>query len=703
LSFGRSRSNVFISGNVGYLMEKKRFVVMVLLLIFAVFLIGNFIASYKFDYPPPLVGPAITGQSLSGAISLFISGGIQEINISSPINTTYNFGIGATYAIDLNTTSNFNPDEWTYSLYDLRHNVLLNDTIAFTPNSTINATRWSNNLTVSAKETGGEWSNESVVFFVEVPNSAPLIGSLSAGAFVCENQKIGAPGAGYEFNTYDADEDNLWIQLNNSHGFFYVLSPIATIGYNNFTSRIISPTLDKDTAGGIDVGSKSYISKVTADDDYNSSCCVDSEDINITVIEMNNAPSWMGGGLGAQTIYLVGDNSDFNYQFPVTDTEDGVASSGNFSFNISFVGETLFSINESYGIVNFTPTTAHVNRTFSITVCTNDTGIANPHVNISDVCGAAEDGSPKVLCDDFTLTVSEDNRAPEISSYLPEELNFTIGGTTATTFSVVVRDPDGNIPDIDWYVNNVLKEHNEELSSDSYDYTLGCGISGEVNVTVFVGDGLLSSPVSWIIDNTEVACPVSSGVGGGGGGGGGGTIGDFCREEWVCEGWGVCQNAKRSFDARSLSLEDHFYVQEICSQNKYDERFCGFQLTTCKDLNLCNNTILREIRPSEMQVCYFTEDPSCADGITNCHGGGCELLVDCGGPCAPCATCSDGKKNQGESGIDCGGPCPYLCAEEQPLKTSMFVILSLLAVSLIAVAFIIVKGFSIVRYRFYRH
>ena len=104
-----------------------------------------------------------------------------------------------------------------------------------------------------------------------------------------------------------------------------------------------------------------------------------------------------------------------------------------------------------------------------------------------------------------------------------------------------------------------------------------------------------------------------------------------------------------------------------------------------------------------MQVCYFTEDPSCADGITNCHGGGCELLVDCGGPCAPCATCSDGKKNQGESGIDCGGPCPYLCAEEQPLKTSMFVILSLLAVSLIAVAFIIVKGFSIVRYRFYRH
>ncbi|MBT7568071.1 hypothetical protein HN630_04135, partial [archaeon] len=180
-----------------------------------------------------------------------------------------------------------------------------------------------------------------------------------------------------------------------------------------------------------------------------------------------------------------------------------------------------------------------------------------------------------------------------------------------------------------------------------------------------------------------------------------GTIGAYCSEEWVCEGWGVCQNAKRSFDARSLSLEDHFSVQEICSQNKYDERFCGFQLTSCKDLNLCNNnTVPRVTKPSEMQVCYFTEDPSCEDGITNCHGKGCELLVDCGGPCEPCATCSDGKKNQGESGIDCGGPCPYACAEEQPLRTSMFAILGLLAVSLIAIAFIIVKGFNIVRYKF---
>jgi|GEM_PF-1635027 len=50
--------------------------------------------------------------------------------------------------------------------------------------------------------------------------------------------------------------------------------------------------------------------------------------------------------------------------------------------------------------------------------------------------------------------------------------------------------------------------------------------------------------------------------------------------------------------------------------------------------------------------------PSCFDGIHNCHDGLCEMGVDCGGPCDPCMSCSDGIQNQGETGIDCGGPCP---------------------------------------------
>jgi len=55
----------------------------------------------------------------------------------------------------------------------------------------------------------------------------------------------------------------------------------------------------------------------------------------------------------------------------------------------------------------------------------------------------------------------------------------------------------------------------------------------------------------------------------------------------------------------------------------------------------------------------YTAKPklSCFDGIKNCHDGSCEEEIDCGGPCDPCPSCSDGIQNQGEDGVDCGGPC----------------------------------------------
>jgi len=53
---------------------------------------------------------------------------------------------------------------------------------------------------------------------------------------------------------------------------------------------------------------------------------------------------------------------------------------------------------------------------------------------------------------------------------------------------------------------------------------------------------------------------------------------------------------------------------------------------------------------------------TCHDGALNCHDGGCEEDVDCGGPCEPCPSCYDNIQNchgNGcERGIDCGGPCP---------------------------------------------
>ncbi|MFC1691101.1 hypothetical protein ACFL0W_02865 [Nanoarchaeota archaeon] len=62
-----------------------------------------------------------------------------------------------------------------------------------------------------------------------------------------------------------------------------------------------------------------------------------------------------------------------------------------------------------------------------------------------------------------------------------------------------------------------------------------------------------------------------------------------------------------------------------------------------------------------------TACPSCSDGRQNCHDGSCEEGTDCGGPCAvncgPKPSCDDGIQNGYESGIDCGGSCRS-CEEE---------------------------------------
>ncbi|MDP2947024.1 MAG: hypothetical protein Q8N88_02830, partial [Nanoarchaeota archaeon] len=180
--------------------------------------------------------------------------------------------------------------------------------------------------------------------------------------------------------------------------------------------------------------------------------------------------------------------------------------------------------------------------------------------------------------------------------------------------------------------------------------------------------------------------------------GGGGGGGKYCFEKWVCDDWELCQNLKRSFDIKMISENDYYDSNEICAQEKYDEKSCGFQLRNCADLENCSNQIFRVKKPVEYQICYFTENPDCQDGIKNCHDDGCELLVDCGGPCGVCPTCSDKIQNQGEFGIDCGGPCPYSCEKEIPLLFNwMFLLLILLLI--LTLMFILLKLRKIRQYK----
>jgi len=275
-------------------------------------------------------------------------------------------------------------------------------------------------------------------------------------------------------------------------------------------------------------------------------------------------------------------------------------------------------------------------------------------------------------------------------------LSQSISGTQNLNFLINTLDADGTVPDVYWYVDNVLKETDAGslgLNTSNFSYTFGCGVSGSHNVLVVVSDGLAETSLQWNFSVSNVKCEIPSTTGSGGGGSI--SFPAMCVENWICEDWNICQNTKRSFESNGLSPEDYDSLFYSCQQIGYDERYCGFQMRNCDNLTSCLNDNYKTPKPDEMQICYYTENPSCTDGITNCHHGGCELLVDCGGPCLTCPSCSDGLQNQGEENVDCGGPCPVECERAEVMGTAMLIRYGLILLLLILIIFILLKSFKI--------
>jgi hypothetical protein len=642
-------------------MKRKVFVTLLATLLLFGFLNFVFINFMGIPFSPVV----ITGHVVedTGIVQIFILDN-NNVFIHSPENITYNFSKGDSYIIELNVSADFNIEPvngWKYSLFDEKHQEFTELDTFFTPNSSISAVRWENILTVSALSDEGDWYSSEVSFYVYVPNSAPILGNISEPVFFCEGNT-----SSVEFNATDVDEDDLLGDISPKDPF-YVSSLGRILTFNFF--HIVYGSFEKSDIGVHNVS----ISVVDSWD------AIDSRDVILDVIEINNLP--VMENIGAQTVWLTGDDSNFQHNMTVYDVEDGEAFDGNLNFSLTWAGnENLFDIGLNTGYMNYAPIVGHEGRVYDLQVCVEDNALSFIHENIS-LC-SPNGGEANIVCDNFTLTVTNENRAPSITSYSPVNDTFSVGGTQVVEYNVSVYDADGTIPDIDWYVNDVLVEHNENISNDDFSYSFGCNVSGAYSVRIVTTDGLLNDSQTWYINVTEDACPITPSGGGGGGGGGG----DFCIENWVCNDWDVCQNVKRSFSSGVLSVEDYSVAKGACSQNKEeDERFCGFQIKSCIDLSNCSRATPLLSRPSEKGFCYFTENPSCYDEITNCHDGACELLADCGGPCDACSTCSDGEQNQGEGGIDCGGPCPYLCEPEVPfaMLSSILIVISILLILII--------------------
>ncbi len=512
-------------------------------------------------------------------------------------------------------------------------------------------------------------------------NSAPSIIDIGNEIFVCENNKTLT-----YFNVTDPDGDSLDVRISPSFPFF--VSPALTFKGNIITQiDLFSGILDKSYTDK-SKGYKTYREILSADDGK----LIDTKPVNITVVEINNAPNL--SRIGVQTVWTKGDDSTFNYQAQVLDVEDGNQNSLNLNFSLLFLDNApkLFGINNN-GTMIFTPNVSLISAgvynlsVYNISVCVQDKGIIETHSDIISICG--QNGGPIKTCTSFSLTLTDANRAPVITSYNPTNLSFNASDMQRLYFNFTTRDPDGTFPDLYWYVDNDLVSFAGGSLYGELNYSFPCRTAGEHIVKADVTDGLLNTTLVWNITALFLECPINVAVGGPAGGGGGGSF-SRCDVKWGCTDWGLCQNTEASFKDKLLSKEDYKIIKNNCKEFFLDDN-CGFEVRNCQDVNMCNSTVLR---PDEIGYCTFTTNPSCSDGLKNCHNGQCELLIDCGGSCNACPTCTDKIKDQGEEGLDCGGPCPLVCPPKPPILERIkagYILIILIVLLLIGVLLQVIR------------
>jgi len=510
-----------------------------------------------------------------------------------------------------------------------------------------------------------EWFFEASVNVVG--NSPPVIIDLDKNIYACENKRLR-----YEFEVRDDEGQDVSVLINPPNPFFVVLNE----KYDEYLSsyEIISGILDVDLIDAKRIGLQGwgvYEEEITASDGE----MMDREDILITIIEVNDAP--FIEDIGVKTIWTVGDDSEFKYLVNASDEET------DYDFSLEFLDALAFFEIDENGYMNVKGNESLIG-VYNLRVCVEDEGLKTVVHSQKDICLPEGDVLPLISCDEFSLTITNDNRAPVITSYSPNYSNFSVLGTEDVYFNVSERDPDGTIPDVYWYVEDVMIEHDEGESFDEFRYNFGCGVGGEFVVRAVATDGLLNDSVEWNVSVELVGC-ASAPVSGGGGGGGGGV---YCEEEWVCEDWFSCRILNSDFDREIVSKFYENEINERCDVEGYNDDYCGYQNRKCQDLGKCGST--QFILPS-VRACYYTENPNCEDGIKNCHHGFCEILIDCGGSCSVCPTCEDGIMNQGEQEVDCGGPCS-VCSEDPSKKSSqikMIITYSLIGIIILVIGLIV--------------
>ncbi|MCA9485711.1 MAG: hypothetical protein KC506_02615, partial [Nanoarchaeota archaeon] len=457
-----------------------------------------FSVSLVFAQEVGITGQVITGKAVNSDLNVSVNiVGFFTINITSPENSTYLFNAGENYTVDLNVTTAENVTNWWYKLENSTG--VVNDSVLFVPNSTVTGVEGYNRLTVTANSTSGALATDTVVFTISVNNTSPVIGYIPGEFLTCEGDSFF-----YTFNVTDNEGGEIEITLSDTNPFF-VSSPVGAVEPPLIESEIFSDVLDKSDASG---NAQYNLTVSVSDGEYS-----DSAGTNITIIEINNNLSVET--LGAKSVWAYGvENRTFYEVVEISDAEDGNQDSGNFSYNLTFLNgvDAFFNISNT-GVINFFANESYLGSenasvVYNMSLCVTDNGLSNPHVNISDVCSVT--GENNTVCQDWSLTVTAQNRAPRIESYYPSSLSFGASGTETLEFNISEIDPDGTYPDARWYVSGSLVELDSGSLTDYFSYTFGCGVGGEKIVGVNVSDGDLSDYLEWNVSISEVACPQAS-------------------------------------------------------------------------------------------------------------------------------------------------------------------------------------------------
>lgn len=310
----------------------------------------------------------------------------------------------------------------------------------------------------------------------------------------------------------------------------------------------------------------------------------------------------------------------------------------NYSFYSLFVYYEKMYNNSNYsffnvslnGSVSFTPTNDHVGNYTIVFRVDDGYGCSNSQVE-----------------EYFNLSVINVNDAPVLIQAI-DNMNFNRAGDTLI-----------------FYLNN----HFIDVEGDAitYSYTnLGTDFSITINpvtslttVTVLTCDSSriimfiatdiynasgLSNPVRLRCVSPDPSQP--SGGGSGSGGGGGASLLEECIPEYSCFDYHRCNisNVKPQRCVDKHGCQDDVFIEVPCvyrpeldcneSWNCSEWDPClpnGTQTRKCTDINDCGTL---ELLPPLVQDCEYIG--TCEDGIKNCHDGGCEEGIDCGGPCTLC-------------------------------------------------------------------